>query len=561
MPPLGRGYRKIIRVDPDSASRSPARALNAGIAEARGGLVGVMIDGARLASPGLLSKAQAAARLHAKPMIGTIAFHLGPKVQMQSVREGYDQAAEDRLLAQSSWEEDGYRLFSISSLAGSSSGGWFELPTESNAVFLRPAHWRELGGFDERFATPGGGLVNLDTWSRICADREGELIVLLGEATFHQIHGGIATNNFDPPKKLFHEEYTRIRGRRFTKPTRQPLYFGSLPDAIKPSLKTSLDSCDVDQARQLDMGDNQHRVQFHLAQARAHRSRGETELAQAEYRKAIELESDLVEAHIGLSELRMPGEGYLRWLERLHAALVPESYLEIGIGRGASLACARPPTLVIAVDPKPAINAPLKTETHIYCETSDVFFAQQRLAPLLNGRPLVFAFIDGLHHFHQALKDFVNIERFCGPRSVVLFHDTIPFDERTQRTKRELKFYTGDVWKTVLCLKHYRPDLDVFTIPTPWSGLTMVTGLDPSSRVLSDNYDNAVAHFTDFPFADLMSGPANALNIIPQRMGHSIGSVGRPRNSLPFVVSSHVTHLRRAVAGRSWARETAHHPK
>jgi len=229
---------RITRVDPDCASCSPAHALNRGIAEARGGLVGVMIDGARLASPGLLSKAQAAARLHAKPMIGTIGFHLGPKVQMQSVREGYDQAAEDRLLAQSGWEEDGYRLFAISSLAGSSSGGWFELPNESNAVFLRPSHWRELGGFDERFATPGGGLLNLDTWSRICADREGELIVLLGEATFHQVHGGVATNSLDPPKRLFHDEYFRIRGRRFAKPTRQPLYFGSLSDALKPSLMT-----------------------------------------------------------------------------------------------------------------------------------------------------------------------------------------------------------------------------------------------------------------------------------------------------------------------------------
>ena len=126
-------------------------------------------------------------------MIGTLAFHLGPTTQMESLKNGYSQSIEDKLLAQSGWQDDGYRLFGISAFAGSSAGGWFELPAESNAVFLRAAHWRDLGGLDERFVSPGGGLVNLDLWSRICGDADGELILLLGEATFHQFHGGVAT--------------------------------------------------------------------------------------------------------------------------------------------------------------------------------------------------------------------------------------------------------------------------------------------------------------------------------------------------------------------------------
>ena len=82
---------------------------------------------------------------------------------------------------------------------------------------------------------------------------------------------------------------------------------------------------------------------------------------------------------MGLAKLRMPGDDYLVWLERLHAALVPETYLEIGIARGQSLSFARPPTRAVGVDPEPMINVPLKTETHIFCETSDVFFAERRL--------------------------------------------------------------------------------------------------------------------------------------------------------------------------------------
>ena len=234
------GNFRLIHMDP--AHPSPARAVNRGLAEARGNIIGAMIDGARMVSPGLLANALAASRLHARPMIGTLAFHLGQAVQMKSVKHGYDQAVEDELLAQSGWEDDGYRLFSISTFAGSSAGGWFELPAESNALFLRAEHWRALKGYDERFVTPGGGLVNLDVWSRVCGDPEGELIMLLGEATFHQVHGGIATNNPNPTFDLFHDEYVRIRGGPYTRSTRRPLYFGSLPDTVKFSLKLSVAS-------------------------------------------------------------------------------------------------------------------------------------------------------------------------------------------------------------------------------------------------------------------------------------------------------------------------------
>jgi hypothetical protein len=66
------------------------------------------------------------------------------------------------------------------------------------------------------------------------------LVSLLGEATFHQVHGGIATNSLNPPLQSFHEEYVRIRGRPYARPTRRTLYFGSLPDQTKSSLKRSI---------------------------------------------------------------------------------------------------------------------------------------------------------------------------------------------------------------------------------------------------------------------------------------------------------------------------------
>ncbi len=222
------------------AGVSPVAAINKGLAMACGELVGVCIDGARMASPGLLAAALQASRLHPRPVIGSVAFHLGPKVQMQSVKEGYSQSVEDELLRRSGWEEDGYRLFEISVFAGSSSAGWFVTPAETNALFMRAEHWRDLGGYDPGFVTPGGGLANLDTWKRACEDPSSELIMLLGEATFHQVHGGVATNSPVSKLDLFHEEYMRLRGKAFERTTRAPRFYGALNRHAMASVKASM---------------------------------------------------------------------------------------------------------------------------------------------------------------------------------------------------------------------------------------------------------------------------------------------------------------------------------
>jgi hypothetical protein len=87
----------------------------------------------------------------------------------------------------------------------------------------------------------GGGLVNLDTWVRACETLDGQVMLLLGEATFHQVHGGIATNA--PPRthwNQFHEEYMRIRGKPFARPRAMPLMVGRMPVQALPSLRASL---------------------------------------------------------------------------------------------------------------------------------------------------------------------------------------------------------------------------------------------------------------------------------------------------------------------------------
>ena len=242
-PPVDRGLSagfegrlRLERIDP--APPSPARAANHGLQMAEGNLVGLIVDGARLASPGLLAEARRAARLASRPVITAPAFHLGSVRHMCAGEVGYDQAAEDRLLAEADWESDGYKLFDVSTPAGSWGRGLFGPAGESSSLFcLRPI-WDELSGLDERFALPGGGLANHDLYRRACALDGVELVVLLGEGTFHQYHGGAATSRRHSWDEM-HAEYEAITGRPHRPPANEPLYVGRARTALLPLIERS----------------------------------------------------------------------------------------------------------------------------------------------------------------------------------------------------------------------------------------------------------------------------------------------------------------------------------
>lgn len=261
-----------------------------------------------------------------------------------------------------------------------------------------------------------------------------------------------------------------------------------------------------------ELADDQ-RANFYVVRAHAHRLLGDPVKAEVDFRTALHWDTDCLPAHLGLAEVRFLGENYQMWLEKLHKLLRPRLYLEIGVYKGHSLVLARPPTRTIGIDPDPCLEVSFEADTQIYRETSDAFFTDARLEDRL-GQPPDLAFIDGLHRFEQALRDFINIEAHSGPQSVVLIHDTVPLDEPTQRRTRSTSFYTGDVWKAVLCLRHYRPDLDIVTVATPPTGLTIVTALDGSSRILADRYDEAVKRFMDLSYADVENRLGEELNIV-----------------------------------------------
>src|SRR4030095_952302 len=197
-----------VYLSPGEASPSPAAAMNRGVALSRAPLLCLMIDGARLVTPGVLSWGLRLLGIVPRAIVEVRGWHLGPKWQPESVVEGYDSEQERKLLESVRWLENGYRLWEIAAATPQTQSGYSAKTAESNCIFLSGDLFCEIGGFDERSRAPGGGLVNLDFFARAVAAADC-VFTLLGEGTFHQVHGGAATGL---PKSKLHEKFKQWRG-------------------------------------------------------------------------------------------------------------------------------------------------------------------------------------------------------------------------------------------------------------------------------------------------------------------------------------------------------------
>ena len=177
---------------------------------------------------------------------------------------------------------------------------------------------------------------------------------------------------------------------------------------------------------------------------------------------------------------------YLTFLRALHEQLQPRTYVEVGVREGGSLSLSRVPS--IGIDPAFSITRELAAPCHLFRTTSDEYFARpQPLAPL-GEAPIDLAFIDGMHLSEFALRDFINIEKFSHWAGVVIFDDMLPRTVDEAARGRHTLQWTGDVYKIIGVLRRLRPDLVVTLVGTKPTGLLLVHGLDPESRVLADAY-------------------------------------------------------------------------
>ena len=257
------------------------------------------------------------------------------------------------------------------------------------------------------------------------------------------------------------------------------------------------------------------RPEFHIDAAMAHWKLGDNEEARRCAEAAALLAPQSLPTHDLLAALTFPGAPYLELVTRFHSELRPRTYVEIGVSDGLSFALVRPDTRAIGIDPEPKVTTPLGPNASIFATTSDDYFATRDVRSDLGGRPIDLAFIDGMHQFDFALRDFINVEKHCTPQSTVLIHDCYPLTRATAERERQTQFWTGDIWRLVLILRKYRPDLGVNVIATAPSGLGVVRGLDPGSTLLSDRYEEIVREYLALDYSVLDAEKGEMLALFP----------------------------------------------
>ncbi len=218
---------------------TPVPALNFAVSQSRADNLCIMIDGACMVTPGVIHHALRAFQMFDSPMVAVPGYHLGKEQQHHSHRTGHSEATEQAMLEELGWKDDGYRLFEVSCLGPGNDDGFFNPLLESNCLFCTKKSFQTIGGADERFDMPGGGCINLDIYNRISELPETSLVVLAGEGTFHQFHGGVSTSSCEDREEqlaAMRSQHEGIRGRPFRGIHREPHILGTLSGPSLPFL-------------------------------------------------------------------------------------------------------------------------------------------------------------------------------------------------------------------------------------------------------------------------------------------------------------------------------------
>jgi hypothetical protein len=181
---------------------------------------------------------------------------------------------------------------------------------------------------------------------------------------------------------------------------------------------------------------------------------------------------------------------YLEFLSKFHERLRPRTYLEIRVAQGYSLAVSRCQS--IGIDPELHVTQQLISPSVLIRSTSDDYFAQLASdeATPFGELPVDFGYIDGLHHFEYALRDFIGLERYSATSSVVAFDDILPRNTDEAARERHTQEWTGDVFRVQFALAAHRPDLVQIRVNTEPTGTLLVVGLDPESHALVYQMDD-----------------------------------------------------------------------
>jgi hypothetical protein len=223
---------------------TPIYAVEFGASKAKGENICLMIDGARLLTPGVVRNIVLGHRMYKNAVVTVPGYHLGSELQQEAVGNGYSIEQEHEMMRSIGWPAQGYRLFDIACFSGSCPRGIFMPNSESNCISIPREQWTQLDGCEPQFDLRGGGLVNLDFYKRACETHGITHVVLHGEGTFHQYHGGVTTGGEarevrDKFIQASKEQYRKIRGHNYASPRTVPIYLGSLAQQVQKFIHLS----------------------------------------------------------------------------------------------------------------------------------------------------------------------------------------------------------------------------------------------------------------------------------------------------------------------------------
>lgn len=145
-----------------------------------------------------------------------------------------------------------------------------------------------------------------------------------------------------------------------------------------------------------------------------------------------------------------------RLMEFLAMEHSPKRILEIGTGRGGSTyfltKLGGKGSLIVTVDAEPKAKEAVALfrkdrgqKIHSVIGSSHDPATVERVASIVGGKPVDLLYIDGDHSYDGVKKDFDLYKKFCGPKSIVCFHDIIADYGATKGIESDIK--TGEVYK------------------------------------------------------------------------------------------------------------------
>jgi len=213
-------------------SASPCRAINFGLGKSKGRSICLMIDGARMVTPRILEYALLAQHAEENSLLAIPGYNLGPLEHQFHLDIGYDESAEQKLLAQVNWKINGYRLFDIANISGANDKGIFHPLLESNCMFSSAKNFERIGGANEEFDLPGGGSINLHMFRQLGMLKYcRHYFVTPGEGSFHQFHGGITTQQATDREEVLESHRKQLHSYwedGFHALRREPLLLGAV---------------------------------------------------------------------------------------------------------------------------------------------------------------------------------------------------------------------------------------------------------------------------------------------------------------------------------------------